>query len=85
MGARRKYPQFDNWTTEELAGLLHLCKLTPEDKEIATQCIAWRMDLIDVGEAHNMDRSTVSRRLSRVILPEMERLMMRNDKIKAGA
>ena len=85
MGARRKYPQFDDWTAEEFAGLLRLCKLGPEDKEIATQCIVWRMDMIDVGEAHNMDRSTVSRRLDRVILPELTRMMRRVEMIKAGA
>lgn len=83
MGARRKYPQFDDWTAEEFAGLLRIAKLSPEDKEIATQCIVWRMDLIDVGAAHNMDRSTVSRRLDRVILPELERMTQRM--AKAGA
>lgn len=83
MGARRKYPQFDDWTAEEFAGLLRIAKLGPEDKEIATQCIVWRMELIDVGAAHNMDRSTVSRRLDRVILPELERMTRRM--AKAGA
>lgn len=83
MGARRKYPQYDNWTAEEFAGLLRIAKLSPEDKEIATQCIVWRMELIDVGAAHNMDRSTVSRRLDRVILPELERMTQRM--AKAGA
>ena len=83
MGARRKYPQFDDWTAEEFAGLLRIAKLSPEDKEIATQCIVWRMELIDVGAAHNMDRSTVSRRLVRVILPELERMTQRM--AKAGA
>lgn len=83
MGARRKYPQYDNWTAEEFAGLLHIAKLSPEDKEMATQCIVWRMELIDVGAAHNMDRSTVSRRLDRVILPELERMTQRM--AKAGA
>ena len=83
MGARRKYPQFDDWTAEEFAGLLRIAKLSPEDKEIATQCIVWRMELIDVGAAHNMDRSTMSRRLVRVILPELERMTQRM--AKAGA
>lgn len=83
MGARRKYPQFDDCTAEEFAGLLRIAKLSPEDKEIATQCIVWRMELIDVGAAHNMDRSTVSRRLDRVILPELERMTQRM--AKAGA
>ena len=83
MGARRKYLQFDDWTAEEFAGLLRIAKLSPEDKEMATQCIVWRMELIDVGAAHNMDRSTVSRRLDRVILPELERMTQRM--AKAGA
>ena len=83
MGARRKYLQFDDWTAEEFAGLLRIAKLSPEDKEMATQCIVWRMELIDVGAAHNMDRSTVSRRLDRVILPELERMTQRI--AKAGA
>ena len=83
MGARRKYPKFDDWTAEEFAELLRIAKLGPEDKEIATQCIVWHMDMIDVGIAHNMDRSTVSRRLDRVILPELERMMIKME--KAGA
>lgn len=83
MGARRKYPQFDNWTSEEFGELLRIAKLSPEDKEIATQCIVWRMELIDVGIAHNMDRSTVSRRLDRVIIPELARMTARME--KAGA
>lgn len=83
MGARRKYPQFDDKTSEEFCTLLHLAKLSDEDKEIATQCIVWRMDLIDVGIAHNMDRSTVSRRLDRVIIPELARMTARM--AKAGA
>ena len=82
MGARRRYPQFDDLTAEEFCGLLRASKLSDEDKEIATQCVVWRMQLIDVGAAHNMDRSTVSRRLDRVILPELTRMQAR---IAAGA
>lgn len=83
MGARRIYPQFDDWTAEEFCGLLRVAKLSDEDKEIATQCVCWRMPLADVGAAHNMDRSTVSRRLDRVILPELDRMCKRM--AKAGA
>lgn len=79
MGARKQYPQFDTWTAEELAGLLRMCKLSAEDKRIAVQCIVWRMDLIDVGAAHHMSRSTVSRRMSARILPELERMAGRID------
>lgn len=85
MGAKRTYPQFDDCTAEDFAELLRLSKLDNEHKEMATQCIVWHMDLIDVGAAHNMDRSTVSRRLDRLILPELERMMRRKEQLKAGA
>lgn len=84
MGARRKYPQFDDWSAEEFAGLLRTAKLSGEDKEIATQCIVWRLDLIDVGVVHNMSRSTVSRRMNRLILPELERMTRKFDRTKAA-
>lgn len=85
MGARRKYPQFENLTTEELAGLLKLSKLGPEEKEIAVQCIEWTdMTLVDIGVAHNMDRRTVARKMQNIILPELER-MMKRELIEAGA
>lgn len=83
MGARRRYPQFDHLTTEELAGLLKLSKLSPEEKEIAVQCIEWTdMTLIDIGIAHNMDRRTVARHMNERILPELERMM---ERMQAGA
>lgn len=85
MGARRKYPQFEHMTTEELAGLLRLSKLSPEEKEIAVQCIEWTdMTLVDIGVAHNMDRRTIARHMKDIILPELER-MMRRELIEAGA
>lgn len=85
MGARRRYPQFEHMTTEELAGLLRLSKLGPEEKEIAVQCIEWTdMPLVEIGVAHNMDRRTISRRMKDIILPELERMMHR-ELIEAGA
>ena len=85
MGARRRYPQFEHMTTEELAGLLRLSKLSPEEKEIAVQCITWTdMTFVDIGVAHNMDRRTISRRMKDIILPELER-MMHEERIEAGA
>lgn len=74
-------------TAEEFAALLTIAKLSPEDKAIATQCIVWRMELVVVGVEHNMDRSTISRRLGKVILPELERMLVRlpEKQQKAGA
>ena len=82
MGARASFPQFDGLTAAEFARLLNLSKLSREEKEIATQCIVWRMDYIEVGAAVNMDRRTVARKMKNIILPELERMMQR---IEAGA
>lgn len=49
MGARRKYPQFDDWSAEELAGLPHSAKLSGADKHIAAQRVVWHMDMSDAG------------------------------------
>lgn len=84
MGARAQFPRFDNLTAAEFARLLNLSKLSREEKEIAAQCIAWRMSYIDVGELVHMDRRTVARKMNSIILPELER-MMRREQIKAGA
>lgn len=76
-GGRQNYPQFENLTADEFAALLRIAKLSAEDKQIATQVIVWRMPLIDIGVEVHMDRSTVSRRLQRVIVPELERMLGR--------
>lgn len=76
-GGRAKYPQFEELTADEFAALLRIAKLSAEDKTIATQAIVWRMPLIEIGVESHMDRSTVSRRLQRVIVPELERMQRR--------
>lgn len=82
MGARAQFPQFDQLTAAEIAQLLNASKLSREEKEIAAQLIVWRMDYIDVAENTHMDRRTVSRKMQKIILPELERMM---ERIKAGA
>lgn len=84
MGARTSFPQFNNLTATEFARLLNLSKLSREEKEIAAQCIIWRMTYIDVGEAVHMDRRTVARKMNSIILPELTRMMHR-EPIEAGA
>ena len=87
MGARRRYPQFEHLTAEELSELLRLSKLSPPEKQLAVQCIKWTdMTLVDIGVAHKMDRRTVVRRMNDFILPELERMMKKEQKeMKAGA
>lgn len=91
MGARHKYPQFENLTIEELTEVLRLSKLSPRQKEIAVQCIAWTdMTFIEIGEANGgYNRTTISRWMKYEIIPELERIMARmnsiSNTIKAGA
>lgn len=82
MGARARFPQFEELTAAEFARLLNLSKLSREEKEIAAQLIVWHMDYIDVGAAVHMDRRTVARKMQKEILPELERMM---ERMKAGA
>ena len=70
-------------TSEEFSELLAQCKLSSEDKEIAVQRIVWRMQYIDIAAAVHMDRRTVARHMEGVILPELERIMVKM--AKAGA
>lgn len=78
MGARRQYPQFMDLTTDEWAELLRLSKLSPRQREMATQCVQWTdMALIDIAEIHGVDRRTVARMMEREILPELERMLKR--------
>lgn len=79
------YPQFDGLTAEEFAQLLRMSKLSSEEREIAARCIVWHMEFIDVGVIVHMDRRTVSRRMQKVILPELERMLARFNRQGAGA
>lgn len=78
MGARRSYPQFEDMTTDEWTELLRLSKLSPRQKELATQCVQWTdMPLIEIADAHGIDRRTLARMMDREILPELERMLKR--------
>ena len=76
MGARRDYPEFKHLTADDWAELLRISKLSPTQKELATQCVMWRdMALIEIAEAHGIDRRTVARRMKDEILPELMRML----------
>lgn len=63
--------------------MISKCKLSAEDKKIAELRIINRMQHIDIGAAVHMDRRTVARHMEGVILPELERIMVKM--AKAGA
>lgn len=75
MGARKKFPEFDDLTAEDFSALLRLAKLSALEKEIATQYIVWHMCDADVAAAADRDRRTVARWMDDIILPELRRMM----------
>lgn len=72
MGARRDYPQFRHLTMDDWTELLRISKLSPRQKEVATQCVVWKdMSLIEIGDAHGVDRRTITNWMENDILPEL--------------
>lgn len=59
----------------ELKALLKRSTLSREDRQIAISCLIWDMDYIDIGAAVHMDRTTVSRRMRTIIVPQLEKLL----------
>lgn len=62
-----------------------MSKLSSEEREIAARCIVWHMNYIDIGVVVHMDRRTVSRRMEKVILPELNRMLEKMNRQKTGA
>jgi hypothetical protein len=72
MGARREYPQFAGLTMDDWTELLRIAKLSPQQKEVATQCVIWRkMTLVEIGEIHGVDRRTITNWMNDDIIPEL--------------
>ena len=62
-----------------------MSKLSSEEREIAARCIVWHRNYIDIGVVVHMDRRTVSRRMEKVILPELNRMLEKMNRQKTGA
>ena len=75
MGARKRFPEFDDMTAGEFAALLETAKLSPVQKEMAVQYIVWKMCDADVAAYANVDRRTAARWMEREILPELRRML----------
>lgn len=69
-----RFPRLADLDAEELHRLLKRSTLSKEDRQIAASCLIWDMDYMEIGAAVHMDRTTVSRRMRRVIAPQLERL-----------
>lgn len=76
MGARRRYPQFEHLTTEELVELLRLCKISPRLRKATLMAVGWPdMSLVDIAVQYDMDRTTMVRKINSIAIPEMERML----------
>ena len=84
MNAKKRFPELAHLTNEEIRKLLRRSTLSREDRHIAACCLCWDMDDVDTAEAVHMHRTTVGRHLRGVIVPELERLINRQEKKCAG-
>ena len=94
MGARAKYPDLKKLDPVYLAELLQRSNLSASDRQIAVSVIQWDMTFVEIGAAlgesdrtHELDRSTVGRRMSRIIAPRLRELIAADHqpRAKAGA
>lgn len=69
-----RFPGLADLDAEDLHKLLKRSTLSKEDRQIAVSCLIWDMDYVEIGAAVHMDRTTVSRRMRRIIAPQLERL-----------
>lgn len=69
-----RFPELADLDAGELKELLKRSRLSKEDRQIAISCLVWEMDYIEIGAAVHMDRTTVSRRMRRNIVPQLRRL-----------
>lgn len=84
MNAKKRFPQLAHLTNDDLRRLLKRSTLSREDRQIAICCLCWNMDDVDTAAAVYMHRTTVGRHLRGVIVPELERLINRQEKKCAG-
>ena len=85
MNAKKRFPQLAHLTNEEIRKLLRRSTLSREDRQISICCLCWNMDDVDTAAAVYMHRTTVGRHLRQIIVPELERIINRQEKKCAGA
>lgn len=85
MNAKKRFPELAQLTNDEIRKLLKRSTLSREDRQIAICCLCWSMDDVDTAAAVYMHRTTVGRHMRDVIVPELERLVERQEKKCAGA
>lgn len=85
MNAKKRFPSLAELGNDDIRRLLRHSTLSREDRQIAICCLCWDMDDVDTAAAVYMHRTTVGRHLRYVIVPELERLMNRQENECAGA
>ena len=85
MNAKKRFQSLSELDNDDIRKLLKRSTLSREDRHIAICCLCWNMDDVDTAAAVYMHRTTVGRHLRQVIVPEIERLVERQEKKCAGA
>lgn len=84
MNAKKRFPSLADLDNDDIRRLLRRSTLSREDRQIAICCLCWNMDDVDTAAAVYMHRTTVGRHMRDVIVPELERLINRQEKKCAG-
>ena len=71
----REFPQLTRMPVHRRAELIALAGLSRHDETIARMRLIDGDDYADIGAAVNMDRSGVSKRLHKIIVPQIELFM----------
>lgn len=73
MGAHiaNEFPELSALTADEITAALSASRLSATDREIAAQRLIWRMPYIDIAVHHHYDRTTVAKRMRRIIIPAL--------------
>ena len=85
MNAKKRFQSLSELDNDDIRKLLKRSTLSREDRHIAICCLCWNMDDVDTAAAVYMHRTTVGRHLRQIIVPELERLINRQEKKCAGA
>lgn len=70
-----EFPQLARLTSQRKSGLIALACLSRTDETIARMRLIDGFDYADIGAAVHMDRTGVSKRLRRTIVPRLEQFM----------
>lgn len=76
-----EFPQFAGYGTKEMICIIEEARLSQTDREIARGRLVDRRDYADIAAQLNRDRSGVSKRLRRIIIPYLVDYISRHGRV----